>query len=76
MYFLPPSCVTYQDLFFQPQSLPHAYKDDQGKKQQPGLKDLPDELRENFCNLFIYHVIEWVCLSDKPWNNPTLPSLQ
>jgi len=37
---------------------------------------LPDWLRENFRKLFIRRVIEQVCLSDKPWNNPTLSSLQ
>jgi len=74
--FSPPLCVTYQDLFFQPQSIPRAYKDDQGRKQQPRLRDLPDGLHGSFRNLFIHRVIERVCLSDKPWNNLTLPSLQ
>lgn len=60
------------DLF----SLPRAYKDDRGRRQQPGLRDLPQWLRENFRNLYIRRIIEQVCLSNTPWNNPTLSSLQ
>jgi len=56
--------------------LPRAFKDDTGRKQQPGLRDLPQWLRENFRNLYIRRIIEWVCSSDTPWNNPSLSSLQ
>ena len=56
--------------------MPRAFKDDQGRKQQPGLKDLPQWLRENFRNLYIRRIIEQVCLSGTPWSNPGLQSLQ
>ena len=61
---------------FQPVTLPRTYKDSEGRKQQRGLKDLPDWLRENFRKLFIRRIIEQVCLGDVPWHNPTLSSLQ
>ena len=57
-------------------SLPRAFKDETGQKQQPGLKDLPLWLRENFRNLYIWRIIEWVGLSDQPWNNPCVASLE
>jgi hypothetical protein len=57
-------------------SLPRASKDEKGQKQQPGLRDLPQWLRENFRNLYIRRVIEQVCLNNTPWNNPSLSSLQ
>ena len=56
--------------------MPRAYKDDQGRKQQPGLKDLPQWLREKFRNFYIRRIIEQVCLSETPWTNPDLASLQ
>ena len=73
--FLPLSCTGW-DSFLQPFSLPRAFKDDQGQKPQPGLKDLPNWLHEDFRNLFIRHIIEQVCSSQTPWNNPPLQSLQ
>ena len=72
----PPSLHLAHDLFLQPFSLPRAFKDKQGQKQQPGLKDLPQWLRENFHNLYIRRIIEQVCLSRTPWSNPNLQSLQ
>ena len=45
-------------------------------EQQPGLKDLPQLLRENFRGLYICRIIEYVCLSGTPWNNPSLALLQ
>jgi len=71
-----PSSPAAQDLPLQPLSLPRAYKDDQGQKQQPGLRDLPNWLRESFRNSFIRLIIEQVCLSETPWNNPPLSLLQ
>ena len=65
-----------RDSSFQPFTLPRTYKDDEGQKQQPGLKDLPQWLRETFRNLFIRRVIEQACLSGSPWTNPGLSSLQ
>ena len=64
------------DWLLQPSSLPRAYKDDQGQKQQPGLRDLPNWLRENIRDWFIHRVIEQVCLSETPWSNPNLSLLQ
>lgn len=60
----------------QPLVLAHSYKDDQGRTRQPGLKDLPHWLRETFRDRFIRHLVEQVFLSDKPWSNPPLSSLQ
>ena len=60
----------------QPFSLPRAYKDDQGQRQQPGLRKLPQWLRDDFRNLYIRRIIEQVCVSDTPWSNPRLESLQ
>jgi hypothetical protein len=57
-------------------SLPCAFIDDQGRKQQPGVKELPQWLRDNFCNLYIRRIIKSVCLGNTPWNNPSLQSLQ
>jgi len=64
------------DQFLQPLLLPRAYKDDEGRKQQPGLRDLPEWLRESFRDRFICRIIEQVCLSETPWSNPNLSSLQ
>ena len=47
-----------------------------GRKLQPGLRDLPAWLRENFRNLFIRRIIEQICSNDTPWHNPSLSSLQ
>jgi hypothetical protein len=60
----------------QPFSLPRSFKDDQGRKQQPGLRDLPQWLRKDFRNLYIRRILERVCLGETPWNNPGLPLLQ
>ena len=60
----------------QPFSLPRVFRDEQGRRHQPGVKDLPKWLRESFRNLYIRRIIEQVCLSDTPWINPELSSLQ
>jgi hypothetical protein len=65
-----------RDSSLQPFSLPRASRDAQGRRHQPGVKDLPRWLRDNFRNLYIRRIIEEVCLSGTPWNNPTLPLLQ
>ena len=61
---------------FQPYVLLRSYRDEQGNKRQPGLKDLPQWLRDSFRVRFIRHVIEQMCLSNVLWNNPSLESLQ
>ena len=77
LYIFPISRYTVRDsLPLQPLTLPRAYKDEEGQKQQPGLKDLPPWLRENFRNQYIRRIIKQVCLSEVPWTNPTLASLQ
>ena len=60
----------------QPHILLRPYRDGQGRRRQPGLKDLPQWLRETFRDRFIRPVIEQVCLSNTPWNNLSLSSLQ
>lgn len=73
-----PSLLSYTTRvsFLQPISLPRTYKDDEGQKHRPGLRDLPDWLQDDFRNLFIRRIIERVCLSKTPWTNPTLQLLQ
>ena len=77
MYFFL-SLSTLWDSFRPPQpfTLPRAYKDNNGRKKQPGLKHLPNWLRGAFRDRFIHRIIEDVCAGDKPWSNPALPSLQ
>jgi hypothetical protein len=60
----------------QPFDLPRPFKDSKGIRRQPGLKDLPQWLRETFRDRFIRRVIERVCLNNAPWNNLSLSSLQ
>ena len=60
----------------QPFSLPRAFKEKDGQKQQPGIRHLPLWLRENFRNLYIRRIVEQVCSSRTPWSNPGLASLQ
>ena len=74
MYLHLLSAIRYSSL--QPFSLPHAYKDNKGRKRQTGLKHLPGWLHETFHNQFIRYIIEQVCSSDKPWSGPTLAILQ
>lgn len=59
-----------------PFTLPRTYKDIDGRKRQPGLRNLPNWLRESFRDRFIRSVIEQVGLSDQPWSNPSLDVLQ
>ena len=61
----------------QPFTLPRLERDaSTGTRRQPGLKNLPQWLRGTFRDRFIRHIIERVCLSNLPWNNPTLSFLQ
>ena len=60
----------------QPFTLPRTYKDNEGQKRQPGLKNLPNWLRETFHDRFICCIIKQVCLSDTPWGSPPLSMLQ
>lgn len=62
--------------FSQPLSFPRTFKDRDGKRRQPGLKELPHGLQRHFRDLFIRPVIEQVCLGSTPWTNPGLPVLQ
>ena len=70
------SLCVIRDSSLQPFSLPHASRDVQGRRHQPGVRDLPRWLHNNFHNLYIHCIIKEVCLSRTPWNNPTLPLLQ
>jgi hypothetical protein len=72
----PSHCAQSETHLSQPFSLPRAFRDAQGRRRQPGVRDLPQWLRESFRNLYIHRIIEQVCLSDMPWNNPSLSSLQ
>ena len=56
--------------------LPHLQRDAQGNRRQPGLKDMLQWLRETFRDRFIRYVIEQVSLTNVPWNNRSLTSLQ
>ena len=60
----------------QPYVLPRLHRDANGNRRQPGLKDLPQWLHETFRDRFIRYVIEQVSLTNVPWNNPSLLSLQ
>jgi hypothetical protein len=72
----PNRCVQTGTHPSQPFSLPRLSRDERGRRHQPGVKDLPNWLRESFRNLYIRRIIEQVCISDTPWNNPDLLSLQ
>lgn len=59
----------------QPYEPKRAFKDNKGRKHQPGLRELAPWLQD-FRNLFIRRVVERVCLGETPWSNPNLASLQ
>ena len=60
----------------QVQSFVRKYKDETGKTQVPGLKDLPDNIQPNFRNIFIRHIMKLVFSDTSPWNNPSLSVYQ
>jgi hypothetical protein len=47
-----------------------------GSRVNPGIKDLPAHIRQNFRNEFIRFVIKQVANSKLPWANPDLEALQ
>jgi len=57
-------------------SLPRKYKDEAGKTQVPGQKDLPQSIQLNFRNTFIRHIMKLVFSGASPWNNPNLSVYQ
>lgn len=61
---------------FQVYSFPRKYKDDAGKTQVPGLKDLPHGIQSNFRNTFIHHIMKLVFSGTSPWSNPSLSVYQ
>jgi hypothetical protein len=52
------------------------FKDDTGKVQAPGQKDLPFNLSVGFRDTFIRHIIKLVLSGRSPWSNPLLPIYQ
>jgi hypothetical protein len=63
-------------IFTQVHTFPRKFKDEAGKTQVPGLKDLPYTIQTNFRNTFIRHIIKLVCSDMSPWNNPSLSVYQ
>ena len=59
----------------QPFALPRAYKDNDGRKKQPGLKTCRNGCTTPSATNLFRHIMEDVCLGPKPWSNPALPSL-
>lgn len=59
-----------------PLSLPRKYKDDAGKFQVPGLRDLPPHIQSDFRNTFIRHIMKLTFSGTSPWTGPTLPVYQ
>ncbi|KAF9779590.1 hypothetical protein BJ322DRAFT_1113390 [Thelephora terrestris] len=57
-------------------SFARRFKDEAGKTQVPGLKDLPPNLQPSFRNTFIRHMMKVALSSMTPWSNPTLPVYQ
>ena len=64
------------NLYIQVYSFPRKYKDETGKTQVPGLKDLPIGIQSNFCNTFIHHIMKLVFSGTSPWSNPSLSVYQ
>ena len=65
--------------FFPPgqvHSFTRKFKDELGKTQAPGLKDLPYNIQSNFRNMFIRHIMKLVFSDVLPWNNPSLSVYQ
>jgi hypothetical protein len=56
--------------------LPRKYKDEAGKVQIPGLKDLPPSIQSKFRNTFIRHIIKLIFSDTSPWSNPSLSVYQ
>lgn len=57
-------------------SIPRKSKDDAGKIQAPGLKDLPPAIQLNFRNSFIRHMMKLTFSGILPWKNPSLSVYQ
>jgi len=62
--------VTAPDVF------QRKYKDETGKVQVPGLRDLPQSIQSNFRNTFIRHIMKLVFSGVSPWSNPSLSVYQ
>ena len=56
-------------------SFPRKHKDEFGKLQVPGLKDLPPILQPNFRNTFIRHIMKLVSLARHHGPTPASPSI-
>ena len=52
------------------------HKDNTGKFQIPGLKDLPPNIQPNFHNVFIRHIMKLVFSGTSPWSNPSVSVYQ
>ena len=59
-----------------PLSLPRRYRDEDGKFQVPGLKDLPHGIQSRFRDTFIRHIMKLIFAGTSPWSNPTLAIYQ
>ena len=57
-------------------SFPRKHKDEAGKTQVSGLKDLLLTIQTNFCNTFICCIMGLVFSDKSPWNNPSLSVYQ
>ncbi|KAF9787362.1 hypothetical protein BJ322DRAFT_1017299 [Thelephora terrestris] len=70
----------FQQAIPQPQqavySMPRRFRDEAGNLQTPGLKDLPFDLKLEFRNIFIRHIMKIVFYDKLPWSNPLCPVYQ
>jgi hypothetical protein len=75
---VPPSLIASESnpSLSQVLSFPRKYKDEAGKTQTPGLKDLPESIQPTFRNMFIRRIMKLVFSSVSPWKNPDLPVYQ
>ena len=64
------------NMHVQVQSFVRKYKDEDGKVQIPGLKDLLFNIQPNFHNMFICHIMKLVFSDTSPWSNPVLSVYQ
>lgn len=57
-------------------SFPRRSKDEAGRVQFPGLRDLPPNIQHDFRNTFIRHMMKVTFSGTFPWSNPSLDVYQ